>query len=284
MEQPDFNLAESKIAIIGLGLMGGSLALALKGKCAVLYGIDSDRATLELALSKKIVDQADSDPTKLLPQADLVIIATPVPVILDYIQKLPSLTSNSCIVLDLGSTKAQIVSALDVLPERFEVVGGHPICGREKLSLENADSALYQDAPFVLTLLPRTTARALSAAKQLISAIGANELWMDAINHDNSLAFTSHLPFIVSSALASMVPQEVSELIGSGFRSVSRLAATPSSMMLGVLQSNRENVLKVLRFYQKQLSIIETALASKDDAALESILKSAESSYHAKVH
>ena len=102
--------------------------------------------------------------------------------------------------------------------------------------------------------------------------------------NDNSLAFTSHLPFIVSSALASMVPQEVSELIGSGFRSVSRLAATPSSMMLGVLQSNRENVLKVLRFYQKQLSIIESALVSKDDAALESILKSAESSYHAKVH
>src|SRR5512145_2811368 len=95
-----FRLQNAKIAIVGLGLMGGSLALALKGKCAALYGIDSQRATLELALAKKIVDEAASDPAKLLPRADLVILATPVPAILDFIQKLPALTQNPCIVLD----------------------------------------------------------------------------------------------------------------------------------------------------------------------------------------
>src|SRR3989304_4176389 len=101
-----FRLQDSKIAIIGLGLMGGSLALALKGKCAALYGIDSHPATLELALDKKIVDAADTDPARLsvLPQADLVILATPVPVIINFIQKLPALVQKSCIVLDLGST------------------------------------------------------------------------------------------------------------------------------------------------------------------------------------
>ncbi|HXQ38161.1 MAG TPA: prephenate dehydrogenase/arogenate dehydrogenase family protein, partial [Anaerolineales bacterium] len=131
-----FRLQDSKIAIFGLGLMGGSLALALKGKCTALYGIDSDPSTLKLALDKKIVDEVDTDPVKILPQADLVILATPVPVILAFIQKLPSFTQNPCIVIDLGSTKKDIVQAMSTMPERFDVLGGHPICGKEKLGLE----------------------------------------------------------------------------------------------------------------------------------------------------
>ena len=125
-----FQLQDSRIVIIGLGLMGGSLALALKGKCVALYGIDSNPATLELALAKQIVDQADTDPSKLLPQADLVILATPVLAIIDFIQKLPSLLQKPCIVLDLGSTKKDIVQAMSVLPDYFDPLGGHPICGK----------------------------------------------------------------------------------------------------------------------------------------------------------
>ena len=102
MNEPDFNLAESKIAIIGLGLMGGSLALGLRGKCAALYGIDPHLPTLELALSQHIVDYADSDLAKLLPEVDLVILSAPVPAILTLLEQLPTFTSNSCIVMDLG--------------------------------------------------------------------------------------------------------------------------------------------------------------------------------------
>src|SRR5512146_3143800 len=105
MNEPDFNLAQSKIAILGLGLMGGSLALGLRGKCAALYGIDPDPSTLELALSQHIVDFADSDPANLLPEADIIILAAPVPAILTLLEQLPSFTSNPCIVMDLGSTK-----------------------------------------------------------------------------------------------------------------------------------------------------------------------------------
>src|SRR5689334_18798035 len=118
MPEPDFNLAESKIAIIGLGLMGGSLALGLRGKCAALYGVDPNPATLELALSQHIVDFADSDPAKLLPEADLIILSAPVPAILALIEKLPSFTSKPCIVMDLGSTKKMIVDAMSRLPKR----------------------------------------------------------------------------------------------------------------------------------------------------------------------
>jgi len=279
MKESDFNLAESRIAIIGLGLMGGSLALGLRSKCAVLYGIDPHRATLELALSQHIVDYADSDPAKLLPEADLVILSAPVPAILTLLEQLPSFTPNQCVVMDLGSTKKLIVESMSRLPERFDPIGGHPICGKEKLSLANAERTLYYAAPFLLTPLERTSPRALSAAYQIIEAIGAKAKVLDAIEHDQILASTSHLPFLLSSALALTTPHDVASFIGSGFKSVSRLAGTPSSMMLGVLQSNQENVLNALHGLQNQLSEVESALASKDYSKLESILDGAQSKY-----
>ena len=144
--------------------MGGSLALALKGKCAAIYGIGPHQATLEMACRQNIVDRADSDPAKLLPDADLVILAAPVPAILTLLEQLPTFTSNRCIVMDLGSSKQLIVEAMSRLPERFDPIGGHPICGKEKLSLANAERTLYYAAPFLLTPLERTTPRALSAA------------------------------------------------------------------------------------------------------------------------
>ena len=122
-----FRLQDTRIAVIGLGLMGGSLAMALKEKCAALFGIDSDHTTLQLALDNQIVDQADSDPVKLLPQVDLVILATPIPAIIDFIRELPALIQTPCIVLDLGSTKKNIVQLMSTLPELFDPIGGHPI-------------------------------------------------------------------------------------------------------------------------------------------------------------
>jgi len=283
MSQPDFILAQSRIAIIGLGLMGGSLALGLRGKCAALYGIDPDPATRKLALSQHIVDSADSDPASLLPEADIVILAAPVLSILDLLEQLPSCTPNPCIVIDLGSTKRLVVEAMSHLPERFDPIGGHPICGKEKLSLVNAERTLYYAATFLLTPLERTTSRALSAAHQIIEAIGAKARILNALDHDRILASTSHLPFLISSALALATPQDVASFIGPGFESTSRLAGTPSSMMLGVLQSNRENVLRGLQGMQRQLSEIETALSSNDDSKLESILKDARSQYQALI-
>ena len=281
MSQPDFNLAESKIAIIGLGLMGGSLALGLRGKCAALYGCDPHLPTIELALSQHIVDYADSDPAKLLPEVDLVILSAPVPAILNLLEKLPTYTSNPCIVMDLGSTKRLIVDSMSRLPERFDPIGGHPICGKEKLSLANAERTLYYAAPFLLTPLERTSSRAISAANQIIEAVGAKANILDAAEHDRILASTSHLPFLLASALALTTPVNFAAFIGTGFKSTSRVAGTSSSMMLGVLQSNRENVLNALHGLQDELTKVESALNAEDYSQLESILNQAQSKYQA---
>ncbi|MBI5932491.1 MAG: prephenate dehydrogenase/arogenate dehydrogenase family protein [Chloroflexi bacterium] len=280
MSQPDFKLADAKIAIIGLGLMGGSLAMALRGKCASLFGIDPHPATLARASAHRTVDVADSDPATLLPRADLLILSAPVPAILDWLERLPALISHPCIVMDMGSTKTAIVESMSRLPERFDPIGGHPLCGREKLSLANADAGLYVDAPFLLTPLERTSLRALSAARQIVEAVGAHPRLVEASAHDRLLASTSHLPFLLSSALTLATPPESAPFIGPGFKSASRLAGTPSSMMLGVLQTNRENVLNALHEIQSQLSEIEKTLSSSDFSKLESILNQAHSSHH----
>jgi prephenate dehydrogenase len=278
-----FSLPDATVGIFGLGLMGGSLAIGLKGGCAQLIGFDSDPATLELALSKKIVDQADNSALSgALAQGkriDLLILATPILAIINILQQLPSLISYPCIVMDIGSTKRDILQAMSSLPENFDPIGGHPICGKEKLGLENADSNIYQNSPFVVVSLGRTTQRAKSAVEQIIFVLGAKYIGMNAEEHDRILATTSHLPFLISSAFARSTSKEFSSLIGSGFRSVSRLAGTPSSMMMGVLKSNRDNVLNSVRQFRAALGEFESALQNEDDAELEAILHESRNAY-----
>jgi prephenate dehydrogenase len=270
-----FILEKSKIAIIGLGLMGGSLALALKGKCADLLAVVPRPSTRDLALRLNIVSQADEDPAKILPQADIIILSTPVPAILEWLARLPDFTPQDSIVLDMGSRKETIIQAMNKLPKRYTAIGGHPICGKENLSLENADANLYQNAPFVLSLPAHVSMRASSAALQIIKAIGARPLWLDAVSHDRLLAYTSHLPFLLASALTLTAPLDAASLVGPGFNSTSRLASTPSSMMLGILETNRDNVLKALSVFRKNLDSIEEALRSNDIKKLGEILDEA---------
>lgn len=280
MSEDDFSLKEANITLIGLGLMGGSLALSLKGRCRRLSALDTHLPTLELARRQEIVHVADSDPAKTLADADLVILACPVPAIVDWLQRLPDYIQHACIVLDIGSSKRMIVAALETLPANFDPIGGHPICGRERLSLENAERFLYREAPFVLTSLPRASERARTAALQIIEAIGAKPIWLDADDHDRILASTSHLPYLLSSALALATPADAAPLVGPGFRSSARLAGTSSSMMLGVLQSNQDNILSAIQHYRSTLDQIETALQNNDVPELETILKRSRKSYN----
>lgn len=279
MDEPGFSLKNANISIIGLGLMGGSLALSLKPRCRRLSAYDLDRSTVELARRQEIVHLADSDPDKVLSKADLVILACPVPAILEWIGRLSEYIQQPCILLDIGSSKRTIVAALESLPVNFDPIGGHPICGRERLSLENAERFLFRDAPFVLTPLSRTSHRARSAALQIIEALGAHPIWLDADEHDRILASTSHLPYLLSSALALSTPEKSAPLLGPGFRSTARLAGTPSSMMVGVLQSNRDNVLIALDHLQSQIASLKSTIVAGDFDSLQTTLDTARAHY-----
>ena len=277
-----FSLEDSVIGILGLGLMGGSLAMGLKGKCARLIGFDTHLPTVSLALAVGIVDHASSDSSSM-PQLDVLILATPVNVILDILPTLPSFIKQPCILMDLGSTKKIILESMNQLPENFDVIGAHPICGKEQLGLQNADADLYRNAPFVLTPSARTTPKAISAARQIISAVGANLIEMSAEAHDLALAFTSHLPFLLASSLARSTPHEYASLIGPGFRSTSRLAGTPAHMMMGILRSNRENALKAIQTFRAALDETETALRNEEYAVLDKLLHQSRSNHQSLI-
>ncbi|MCC6300488.1 MAG: prephenate dehydrogenase [Anaerolineales bacterium] len=284
-----FRLQDSIVGIVGLGLMGGSLAMNLKGKCARLIGFDPHLPTIQLALANSIVDHASTS----FPfpagregseeEINLLIVAAPVPSIIELLRQLPAFITRPCVVLDLGSTKRDILQAMSALPENFDPIGGHPICGKEKLGLENADVNLYKDAPFVITPLERTTQCAVRITNELISTIGAHPIEMTAEEHDRVFASTSHLPFLIASSLSRSTPQDFSPFIGPGFRSTSRLAGTPPQIMMGILKSNRDNVLNAFRSFRASLDEIEAALLNEDFTELENILNQSRSNYLAVV-
>lgn len=272
MDEPGFisvpPLEARVVAILGLGLMGGSLALALRGKCKTLLGIDPDPQVVALALERRVVDHASVSPLDLLPQADLVILAAPVRAILSLLQTLSHLHPGPAIVLDLGSTKVEIVRLMHSLPGRFDPLGGHPMSGKEKGSLANADAGLFQEAPFALTPLERTTPSARWIAEQLVAAVGARPLWIDAETHDRWVAATSHLPYLLANTLAAVTPLEARPLVGPGLRSTTRLAPASLTMMVDILVTNRQNVLDRLQHYRQALESVENSLLTGDLEAL----------------
>jgi prephenate dehydrogenase len=175
--------------------------------------------------------------------------------------------------MDVGSTKSDIVKEMEKLPERFDPVGGHPMCGKEKLTLENAEGSLFQDATFTLTPCQNTSTNARHFANQLAQTIGATPFWIDAATHDRWTAATSHFPYLVTAALTLATPVDAAPLVGPGFRSTTRLAATPPSMMLDILSTNRENILESLDLFKEELDQIRTLLENNDQDHLLTLLK-----------
>jgi len=265
-------LADAKLAILGLGLMGGSLAMALRGKCALILGADPQERAIIEAKERNVVDRAVKEAGEILPEADIVVLAAPVRAILQLLERLPDLHPGKAVVLDLGSTKTHIARAMQTLPDRFDPLGGHPMCGKEKSSLEYAEPELYRGAVFALTPLERTSERARSLALQIIQATGAHPLWLDPADHDRWAATTSHLPFLLASALVEATPAQAAPLIGPGYLSSTRLAGSSTPMMLDILATNRENILAVLIHYQEIIQDLSSLLAGGDDDRLAKFL------------
>jgi prephenate dehydrogenase len=262
--EPDFSLSQAHLAFIGLGLMGGSLALALQGKCAGLQAYDPNKVTIHLAQQRHIVDVASQNMAEALAGADVIILAAPVCAILEGLEAIDDQFPGSAIVMDLGSTKQEIVHAMLGLPKRFDPIGGHPMCGKENLGLENAEAGLFQEAPFALTPLERTSDIAKQLAEELVWAVGARPVWLDAGTHDRWTAATSHLPYLAAAALTLAVPDEARPMVGTGFRSTTRVAATRPDMMLDVIKTNRENLLLLLKSLKTEIDQLEKWLEGED--------------------
>lgn len=272
------SLHDSTIAIIGLGLMGGSLALALRNKCAKIIAIDRDARTRENV--RALVDDVSDDLARVAP-ADVIVLALPVRAIIAEMHHVGAVAKPGAIVLDLGSTKRAIVRAMEQLPAHVQAIGGHPMCGKEISGFDAADANLFRGARFVLTPLARTTSHTLAFAQSLVETLGARLILLDAARHDQIVAAISHLPFALASALMLTAKQIaraddlVFELAASGFRDTSRLAASDTEMMLDILQTNRENVADAIRASARNLDAFATAIERGDEIELRAMLERA---------
>ena len=282
MKSENNSFSNKNIAIIGLGLIGSSIAMAIKNRCNFIVGVDTNSETLKKAKGLNIFDNLFSTLEEISPKTDIIILAVPVDKIIEILANPRSITSKSAIIMDVGSSKVEILRVMKSLPESFQAIGGHPICGKENLSIENAEANLFQDSPFVLTTLERTTELTIKIVTELIELLGATPLYMTAEEHDMSLAATSHVPFLVASALALSVPIENKNLIGTGYGSTARLAATPSSMMLNVLLSNKKNVTNSVEKVRDNLDQFIDLLNKEDSVNLEATLVKC-ASHHKKL-
>ena len=269
-------LADCRIAIVGLGLMGASLAMDLmqNNLCREVRGVARRTATVLDAFFARAVDLATNDLQTGVMGADIVILATPVRTIVDQIAEIAPTLWPGTIVMDMGSTKGEICAALDCLPAHVQPIGGHPMTGKETAGFEAAEPNLYHNATWVLSPLTRTTADTVALSRELVEAVGARPVVLPAERHDQLVATISHLPFLAASALVhttcemGKVDPTVWELAAGGFRDTSRVAASDTRMFLDILMTNQSAVLAQLETYIGHLTELRTLLENKDERGL----------------
>jgi len=273
-----------RIAILGLGLLGGSWGLALKkhGFSGRVVGYARRAETVDRALAAEVIDEGFGDLAAAVRDADLVVLATPVGVILDQLPRLRPHVSPRALVTDVGSTKRVICDrAAELYAGEPLFLGGHPMAGKERSGLENADARLFENARYVLTPLrpEHLMDDRVKAFRALVEAFGARPIVTDAAAHDLAVAFLSHLPQLVSSGLASAIEEKHAaealalELAATGFRSVTRLADSPYSVWRDICLTNSENIRAALDSLIQKLEAMKLHLSDRE---LERVFKQAQ--------
>lgn len=274
-------LQDTQVTVVGLGLMGGSLAAALTARqvCRRVVGVTRREETVRQALAMGIIHEGTCRLAEGVRDADVVVLATPVRTIIRLIGQVGPLLPLGCLLTDLGSTKQAVVQAMQELPPHVQPVGGHPMCGKETAGLSAADPSLYESATYVLTPLARTGDDVLALARELARAIGARPLLLDAPHHDRLVAAISHLPHLLAVGLVATVEDLTDDaawkVAASGFRDTTRLAASDETMMLDILLTNRAAVRQMLALFQDHLVGLSRLLEEGDEAGLRAAMNAA---------
>lgn len=262
-----------RIAIIGLGLIGGSIALALKAsgmREAEIAGVARSRQTAQKARKAGAIDIEARDAAEAVRGAAMVIVAAPLMSTRDVFAEIAPALAEGATVTDAGSAKGIVAQwATELLPPHAHFVGGHPMAGKERQGFEAADAGLFRGKPWVISPAVDAADEAVMAVIGLAQAVGANPVFMDAEEHDSYVAAISHLPLVVSSALFSMAFgsaawPELAMLASSGFRDTTRLASGSPEMAHDIMTTNRENVLHWLDRFEQELRRYREAIAGDD--------------------
>ena len=269
-----------RLAIIGLGLIGASLGLAVKR--AALESLEVVGHDVEFGVNGKArklgaIDREARHPAQAVEGAALVVVAVPVLQMRTVFEQIAPALAEGAVVTDTASTKRDVLRwAAELLPDTVEFVGGHPIAGKETSGVEAADATLFDGRPWAITPGTDTSERAIKTVENLAALVGARPVLIDAEEHDSYLAAVSHLPLIAATALLSLASgsqawPELSNLAGPGFRDTTRLASTSPDLSHDISLTNRDHLLHWLDRYVDELRRLRGLIA--DDESREQLIE-----------
>ncbi len=262
------------VFVIGIGLIGGSLAKDIREKYAeaVLFGVDNNKVHIDEAIEKGIVDKGAS--FEELKNADIVIISVPVDVSLTLIPKVLDIVSENCLVFDVGSTKEQVCEVVKEHPKRRNFLATHPIAGTEFSGPSAALNNLYRGKTNIICEVEKTAFKLQEKALEIFSNLGMRIRYMDPVSHDKHIAYVSHLSHISSFMLGKTViekeknERDIFDMAGSGFASTVRLAKSSPAMWTPIFEQNKNNVIETLTEYIQNLEHFKTLLEENNFSAI----------------
>ncbi|MHB8155253.1 MAG: prephenate dehydrogenase [Candidatus Omnitrophota bacterium] len=264
----------NKIVIIGTGLIGGSLGLALKKQhlAGQIIGLSRQRKNSRRAKKVGAIDIIGSS-LEVVADADLVILATPIDTIIDLAGRISNKLKKGCIVIDVGSSKERIVSKLSALMPNF--LGCHPLAGSEKSGIANLQDDIFKGSICIITPTVKTNPYTLNKVKLLWNKLGAKIVILSAKKHDQALAFTSHLPHALAFSLIGAIPDKFLNISSGSLRDTTRISSSDANLWSEIFLSNRSNLLTALSIFQIKLTALKLALESGNKKPLVKILVSA---------
>lgn len=272
-----------QIAIIGLGLIGGSIGLALKQanwRDARVVGYSRSPTSASIALNIGAIDEACLNLEETVKNADVIIITTPVLTIKDILTRISSNLHPDCVVTDVASTKTQVLQwAQEILPSSINFIGGHPMAGRELSGIRAAQADLFKNRIYCISPSPLSSAESMDLVTDMVANLGARPLIIKPDEHDNLVAAISHLPLLLSTALVSATTKdpswlEMSRLASTGYHDITRLASGNPEVNTHICLTNQINIITWLDKYIQEIRRIQT-LISGDTVAIEDYLAAA---------
>ena len=261
------------VAIIGTGLIGGSIGLGLKerGLARSIIGVGHRRASINKALRAKAIDEGTINIEKAVRQADIIILATSVDLIPDLARKIIPLMKTSAILTDVGSTKRYIVSQINREikskhnGDRPNFIGAHPLAGSEQRGIESARPDLFEGSVCVLTPTSLNSKKCITKLSKMWKALGAKVSIMTPSKHDEIVAFVSHLPHLVASGLVSVVDEKHWKFAAGGLRDTTRVASGDPELWLGICKQNKARIIKALKCFSKEVKYTLNDLEQGND-------------------
>lgn len=264
---PDFD----RVVIVGVGLLGGSLGMALRerGLANQIIGFGRNQGRLQKAIEMGAIDSAGTDLRECTTDADLVVVCTPVQRVVDLVREASPNMAEQGLITDVGSTKAAIVEQLE---DCSAFCGSHPLAGSERSGVEYARSDLFAGRTCVITPAGQSSDALIKRTLGLWSSVGANVVKMDAREHDAAIAVTSHLPHVIASALAAATPESLLPLAATGWQDTTRVASGSVEMWTQIIEENRDPVLAALEGFGQQIERWRAAIRDENREQLQSLL------------